>query len=99
MPADATIRRAPNVILSPHRAASLRKERQAIGRMVVDDLELMASGLAPVVMQVAQPEIISRRIGTEPLRRKAETNQSGDSSQADNANPAHAFRSNNPTGR
>jgi len=63
MPLDAAIRRTANVILSPHRAASLRKERQAIGRMVVDDLELMAKGLAPVMMQAAQPEIIRRRIG------------------------------------
>jgi phosphoglycerate dehydrogenase-like enzyme len=67
-PLDAAIRQAPNVILSAHRGASLRKERRTIGRMVVDDLELMSKGLPPVLLQVAQPEIISRRVaiaGTE----------------------------------
>lgn len=65
LPLDVAIRRTPNVILSAHRGASIRKERRSIGRMVVDDLELMASGLAPVLMQPAQPEIIRRVIGSE----------------------------------
>jgi phosphoglycerate dehydrogenase-like enzyme len=78
MPLDAAIRHTPNVILSPHRAASLRKERQAIGRMVVDDLELMANGLPPVVMQAAQPEIISRRIGRGALRPASATDPTDD---------------------
>lgn len=58
LPADHPIRRAPNVILSAHRAASIRRERQAIGRLVVDDLELMARGLPPVRLQTAQPELV-----------------------------------------
>lgn len=58
LPADHPIRQAPNVILSAHRAASIRKERQAIGRLVVDDLELMANGLPPVRLQTAQPELV-----------------------------------------
>jgi len=59
----AVVRNVKNTILSPHRAASIRRERQAIGRMVVDDLEVMAKGLPPSLMQIAQPEIIDRRIG------------------------------------
>jgi len=62
LPLDARIRSVPNVILSAHRGASIRKERQAIGRMVADDLELMSNGLPPALLQVAQPEIIRRRI-------------------------------------
>jgi hypothetical protein len=31
--------------------------------MVVDDLEVMAKGFPPSLMQIAQPEIIDRRIG------------------------------------
>ncbi len=58
LPADHPIRKAPNVILSAHRAASIRKERRAIGRLVVDDLELMANGLPPVRLQIAQPELV-----------------------------------------
>lgn len=56
------IRKAPNVILSAHRAASIWKERRVIGRMVVDDLELMARGLPPTQLQVAEPEIIRKRL-------------------------------------
>jgi len=63
VPPDAVVRNVKNTILSPHRAASIRRERQAIGRMVVDDLEVMAKGLPPSLMQIAQPEIIDRRIG------------------------------------
>lgn len=58
LPGDHPIRKAPNVILSAHRAASIRKERQAIGRLVVDDLELMARGLPPIRLQIAEPELV-----------------------------------------
>lgn len=60
LPKEHPVRSAPNVILSAHRAAAIRKERQLIGRMVVDDLELLARDLPPVRLQVAQPELISR---------------------------------------
>jgi phosphoglycerate dehydrogenase-like enzyme len=62
MPPDAAVRKGKNTILSPHRAASIRRERQSIGRMVVDDLEIMAKGFPPAIMQVAQPEIINRKL-------------------------------------
>jgi len=64
LPADHPIWRAPNVILSAHRAASIRKERRAIGRLMVDDLELMANGLLPVRLQTAQPELVPLYTGT-----------------------------------
>ncbi len=66
MPATAPVRTAANLLLSPHRAASIRRERQAIGRMAVDDLELLARGLPPLVLQVAQPEAIRRRLPASP---------------------------------
>ncbi|WP_082434432.1 NAD(P)-dependent oxidoreductase [Devosia sp. A16] len=66
MPAAAPVRAAANLLLSPHRAASIRRERRAIGRMAVDDLELMARGLPPLVLQVAQPEAIRRRLADTP---------------------------------
>jgi phosphoglycerate dehydrogenase-like enzyme len=61
-PTDHPIRKAPGVILSAHRAASIRLERRAIGRMVVDDLELMARGLPPTQLQIAEPELIRLRL-------------------------------------
>jgi phosphoglycerate dehydrogenase-like enzyme len=64
LPRDHPIRRAPNVILSAHRAASILRERRSIGRMVVDDLELMARGLPPTQLQRAEPELIALRQGT-----------------------------------
>ena len=60
MPADHPIRRAPNVVLSAHRAGSIVGDSNLIGRMVVDDLEAMAQGLPPWHMQVAEPEIVAR---------------------------------------
>lgn len=64
LPHDHLIRKAPNVILSAHRAASIWKERQKIGQMVVDDLELMARGLPPTQLQVAEPELIRKRLAS-----------------------------------
>ena len=60
MPPDHPIRRAPNVVLSAHRAGSIVGDSNLIGRMVVDDLEAMAQGLPPWHMQAAEPEIVAR---------------------------------------
>jgi len=70
MPRDAAVRTSQNIVLSPHRAASIRRERRAIGRMAVDDLELIARGLPPLVMQVAQPEAIARRLSPSAAARR-----------------------------
>lgn len=60
VPADHPIRHAPNVVLSGHRAGSLRDELRTIGHLVTNDLEAMLSGLPPLEMQVAQPELVRR---------------------------------------
>jgi phosphoglycerate dehydrogenase-like enzyme len=61
VPAGHPIRTAPNTVLSAHRAGSVKRDLQEIGRMVVDDLGLILSGLPPAELQAAQPEIIARR--------------------------------------
>jgi phosphoglycerate dehydrogenase-like enzyme len=61
LPADHPIRRAPNTVLSAHRAGSVREGLWEIGRAVVDDLEALLRGLPPRRMQQALPELIRRR--------------------------------------
>jgi phosphoglycerate dehydrogenase-like enzyme len=60
LPADHSIRHAPGVVLSAHRAGSVASALQRIGHMVVDDLEAISLGLPPLSMQSAQPETIYR---------------------------------------
>jgi phosphoglycerate dehydrogenase-like enzyme len=50
----------PNTILSAHRAGSTLEVYHAIGRMVVDDLELILRGLPPQHMQQAAPDTVAR---------------------------------------
>ena len=59
-PKEHRIRRAPNVILSAHRAGSVKEELWQIGSMTVDDLEAVLRGLPPQRMQIAQPELVKR---------------------------------------
>lgn len=47
IPAGHRVRQTPNTVLSAHRAGNLPEVLPEIGRMVVDDLELMSRGLAP----------------------------------------------------
>lgn len=60
MPADHRIRQAPNVVLSAHRAGSVKGDSKLIGRLAVDDLEALAQGLPPWQMQNAEAEIVRR---------------------------------------
>ena len=60
VPEHHRIRKAPNVVLSAHRAGSIAKDLRLIGRMVVDDLEALAAGLPPWRMQAAQLQIVQR---------------------------------------
>lgn len=60
VPADHPVRSSRNTILSSHRAGHVPEDFQAIGRMVVDDLEAILHGLPPTQMQSAQPEIVGR---------------------------------------
>jgi phosphoglycerate dehydrogenase-like enzyme len=60
MPAEDRARSLAGLVLSPHRAGGIPQAFQRIGRMVVDDLGLIARGLPPVQMQVAAREIVGR---------------------------------------
>ena len=60
MPLDHPIRRAPNVVLSAHRAGSVPEGLLDIGQMVVDDLESILLGLPPQRMLSLQPELAIR---------------------------------------
>jgi phosphoglycerate dehydrogenase-like enzyme len=58
--ADHPIRRAPGVVLSAHRAGSVKEEMRTIGHLVVNDLEAILAGLPPMEMQIAHPELVRR---------------------------------------
>jgi phosphoglycerate dehydrogenase-like enzyme len=59
VPANHRIRRAENLLLSPHQAGALRSALRRIGKLVVADAELIARGLPPVMCKVAQPETVA----------------------------------------
>jgi phosphoglycerate dehydrogenase-like enzyme len=56
------IRRAEGVILSAHRAGSVREGLWEIGRMTVDDLEAIVMGMPPRRLQNAEPELALRYV-------------------------------------
>jgi phosphoglycerate dehydrogenase-like enzyme len=58
-PRDHPIRSVSGAVLTPHLAGA--PGRRNIGRLVVDDVETILSGLPPMSMQVAQPELVKRR--------------------------------------
>ena len=58
---DHPIRRAPNAVLSSHRAGAIGEALHNVGRLVADDLEALCSGRVPQLMQAAQPEFIRLR--------------------------------------
>ncbi len=60
LPADHPIRRAEGAILSAHRAGSVKEGLHEIGRMAVDDIEMILAGLPPRFLLEAQPELIGR---------------------------------------
>src|SRR5829696_2557551 len=60
IPPDARARRAPNTLLSAHRAGNIPEIWHGMGRMVVDDLELVLKGLPPQRCQRATVETVSR---------------------------------------
>lgn len=66
LPQDHRARRSANTVLSAHRAGGLPATYREVGRMVVDDLELVLRGLPPQRMQRAIPEITSR-IRSKPI--------------------------------
>ena len=58
------IRNAPNVVLSAHRAGTVKEALWEIGEMVLDDLEAIGNGLPPQRMQRAEPELALRYAST-----------------------------------
>ncbi len=60
IPADARARRTPNTLLSAHRAGNIPEIWHGMGRMVVDDLELVLRGLPPQRCTRATPETAAR---------------------------------------
>lgn len=54
------IRNAPNVILSAHRAGTVKEALWELGEMVLDDLEAIANGAPPRRLQLAEPELTPR---------------------------------------
>jgi phosphoglycerate dehydrogenase-like enzyme len=60
VPADYPARSLDGLVLSAHRAGGIPQAFRAIGRMVVDDLTLIAAGLPPARMQVAARDLVER---------------------------------------
>ncbi len=58
--ADHPLRGLPNVVLSAHRAGSLKESYELMGEMTVDDLTQIFAGLPPVRLQQARPETVKR---------------------------------------
>jgi phosphoglycerate dehydrogenase-like enzyme len=58
--ADYRARHLDGLVLSAHRAGGVPQAFLEIGRMVIDDLSLIAGGLPPVRMQVAHRELVGR---------------------------------------
>ena len=54
------IRNAPNVILSAHRAGTVKEALWELGEMVLDDLEAIANHAPPRRLQLAEPELAPR---------------------------------------
>lgn len=60
LPADDPIRRTPNMLFSPHRAGALTFALREIGTRVLEDMDLIARGLAPVACRRAERETVAR---------------------------------------
>jgi phosphoglycerate dehydrogenase-like enzyme len=60
VPPDDPARQLDGMVLSAHRAGAISAALRAIGEMVLDDLTQIASGLPPVRMQQAAPELATR---------------------------------------
>ncbi len=58
--ADYRARSLEGLVLSAHRAGGIPQAFHGIGRMVLDDLTLIAAGLPPVRMQAASRELVGR---------------------------------------
>lgn len=59
-PLDDPIRQVPNILFSPHRAGALTLALQEIGDRVLEDMDLIARGLAPIACRRAERETVAR---------------------------------------
>lgn len=60
LPKDDSIRSVPNMLFSPHRAGALTLALREIGDRVLEDMDLIARGLAPVACRRAERETVAR---------------------------------------
>ncbi|MES2813432.1 MAG: hydroxyacid dehydrogenase [Pseudomonadota bacterium] len=60
LPQDDPIRQVPNMLFSPHRAGALEFALREIGTRVLEDMDLIARGLAPVACRRAERETVAR---------------------------------------
>ena len=65
---DDPIRGSSNILFSPHRAGALTSALQEIGRRVLEDIELIGRGLAPVSCRRAERETVAR-LRSKPIDR------------------------------
>jgi phosphoglycerate dehydrogenase-like enzyme len=63
VPAEHPARSVEGLLLSPHRTGGMPEAFQAIGRLVVADLELVLRGLPPVACRRAERETVARLRG------------------------------------
>lgn len=62
LPADHPIRDLDSVVLSAHRAGSVKEGMWDLGALVVDDLEMIAKGMPPRRLQPAARELVSHLV-------------------------------------
>lgn len=60
LPKEDSIRSVPNILFSPHRAGALTLALNEIGERVLEDMDLIARGLAPVACRRAERETVAR---------------------------------------
>jgi phosphoglycerate dehydrogenase-like enzyme len=68
LPADHPVRALEGFILSAHRAGAMDVAFKQMGRMVLDDMDLMMRGLTPISCRRAERETI-RRMRSIPVIR------------------------------
>ena len=68
LPADHPVRKLEGFILSAHRAGALDVAFKQMGKMVLDDMDLMSRGLPPVTCRRAERETVLR-MRSKPVSR------------------------------
>jgi phosphoglycerate dehydrogenase-like enzyme len=68
LPADHPVRKLEGFILSAHRAGALAVAFKQMGKMVLDDMDLMTRGLPPVTCRRAERETVGR-MRSKPVSR------------------------------